>query len=72
MLITQLLHTLFDPMYYSPPDSSVHGILQSRTLDWVAISSSRGSFQPRDQTPVSRIAGGFLLSEPSGKPLMGV
>ena len=43
MLIIQLLQTLFDPMYYSPPDSSVHGILQARTLDWVAIPFSRGS-----------------------------
>ena len=49
-----------DPMDCSPPDSSVHGILQARTLEWVAISFSRGSSQPRDQTQVSRIAGGFF------------
>ena len=35
---------------YSPPGSSVHGILQARKLEWVAITSSRGSSQPRDQT----------------------
>ena len=35
--------TLCDPTYCSPPGSSVHGILQERTLEWVAISSSRGS-----------------------------
>ena len=41
-----------------PPGSSLHGILQTRTLEWVAISSSRGSSQPRDGAQVSRIAGG--------------
>ena len=54
------------------PGSSVHGIFQARILEWVAISSSRGSSQPRDQTHVSFIsciAGGFFTAEPSGKPL---
>ena len=37
----------------SPPGFSVHGIFQARTLEWVDISSSRGSSQPRDQTCVS-------------------
>ena len=40
--------TLCDPMDCSPPGSSVHGILQARILEWVAMSSSRGSSQPRD------------------------
>ena len=40
-------------MDYSPPGSSVHGILQARILEWVAISSSRGSSPPKDQTHVS-------------------
>ena len=44
----------------SPPGSSVHGILQPRILEWVAISSSRGSSWPRDQTQVSCIAGRFF------------
>ena len=48
---------LCDPMDCSPPGSSVHGILQARTLEWVAISFSRGSSQPRDRTLVSRIVG---------------
>ena len=39
----QLHLTLCDSMDYSPPGSSVHGILQARILEWVAISSSRGS-----------------------------
>ena len=43
----------------SPPGSSVHGISQARLLEWVAISFSRGSFWPRDQTQVSCIADRF-------------
>ena len=41
-------------------DSSVHAILQARILEWAAISSSRGSSSPRDQTQVSCIAGIFF------------
>ena len=41
---------------------TVHGILQVRVLEWVAFPFSRGSSQPRDQTQVSRIAGGFFTS----------
>ena len=44
-------------MDYSPPGSSIHGIFQARVLEWVAVSFSRGSFWPRDQTQVSGIAG---------------
>ena len=44
----------------SPPGSSVHGILQARILEWVAISFSRGSSWPRNWTQVSCIAGRFL------------
>ena len=46
----------------NPPGSSVHGILQARILEWVALPFSTGSSQPRDQTQVSRIAGGFFTS----------
>jgi len=46
---------------------SVHGILQARILEWVAFPFSRGSSQPRDQTGVSCIAGGFFTTELSGK-----
>ena len=59
-LYTKLLQpcpTLCDPMGCSSPGSSVHGICQARVLEWVVISSTRGSSQPRDQTRVSRIAG---------------
>jgi len=47
---------------YSPPGSFVHGILQTRILEWVAMPSSRGSSQPRDGTQVSHIAGGFFTT----------
>ena len=54
--------TLCDPIDGSPPGFSVHGILQARILKWVAMPSSKGSFQPRDQTQVSHIADGFFTA----------
>ena len=48
--------TLFDPMDCSPPGFSVHGILQARVLEWVAIPSSRGSSRPRNWTHVSWVS----------------
>ena len=57
VLIAQSCPTLCDPSDYSPPGSSVHGILQARTLEWVVISFSRGSSWTRDRTPVSSVAG---------------
>ena len=54
--VTQSCLTLCDPMDYSPPGSSVHGIFQARILEWVAISFSRGSFQPRDWNCVACIS----------------
>ena len=45
----QLCLTLWDPMDCSPPGSSVHGILQARILEWIAMPSTRGSSRPRDQ-----------------------
>ena len=61
-----------DSMDCSPPGSSVHGILQARILEWVALSFSRGSSWPRDRTHVSCvswIASKFFTTKPSGKPL---
>ena len=46
--VSQTCLILCDPMDCSPPDSSVHGILQANILEWVAIFFSRESFQPRD------------------------
>ena len=57
-LVTQLCPTLLDPIVCSLPGSSVQGIAQARILEWVAISSSRGSSQPKDRTQVSCTAGG--------------
>ena len=55
-LVAQLYPTLCDPMDFSPPGSSIHVIFQVRTLEWVAISSSRGSSQSRDQTCISCVS----------------
>ena len=54
-------------MVYSPPGSSVHGILQARILQWVAIPFSRESAQPRDRSQVSCIAGGFFTILATGE-----
>ena len=60
VLVAQSCQTLCDPMDDSPSGSSVHGILQARILEWVALPFSKGSSQPRDWTQVSCIAGGFF------------
>ena len=56
---------LWDPVDYSPPGSSIHGILQARILEWVAIPFYRGSSQPRDRTTLQADA---LTPEPPGQP----
>ena len=48
--------SLCDPIDCSLPDSSVHGTLQARILEWVAMSSSRGSSRPRDRTHTSYVS----------------
>ena len=53
---------------HGPPDSFVHGILQARLVEWVAIPFSRGSSWPRDWTWVSALQADSLLSELPGKP----
>ena len=58
--VAQLRQTLCDSMVCSPPGSSVHGILQARILEWIAIPFSKGFFPSRDQTQVSLIVGGFF------------
>ena len=55
--VAQACPTLWDPMGYT-----VHGILQARTLEWIAFPLSRGSSQPRDRTQGFHIAGGFFTS----------
>ena len=58
--VVQSCPTLCDPMDCNLPGSSVPGILQARTVEWVAVPFSMGSFQPRDWTQVSHNAGGFF------------
>ena len=60
--------TLCDPIGYSPLGSSVHGILQARTLEEVATHFSRGSSTPRQGAQVSWLQAGSLLSEPPREP----
>ena len=67
-LVTQLCPILFDPIDCSPPGSSVHEILQSRILEWVAIPFSRG-FPDSGIKPGSlALQADSLPSEPPGKP----
>ena len=68
-LVTHLCLTFCDPMDCSPPAFSAHNIFQARILEWVAISSSRGSSWPETE-PVSLVSPAFLAdslpAEPSG------
>ena len=63
VLVNQSCPTLCDPMGYSSPGSSVHGILKAIILEWVAIPFSRGSSQLRDQTCISYVSrtGSWIL-----------
>ena len=56
--VAQSCPTLCDPMDCSPAGSSVHGILQARIMEWVAISFSRGSSRPREGTQVAQLVKG--------------
>ena len=71
----QLCPTLCNPMNHSPPGSPVHGVSQARTLEWVAMLSSRGSSQPRDQKCISCIGRWILYhwatGEAQGPPVFG-
>ena len=66
MKVTQLCKTICDPVDFSPLGSSVHGILQARTLEWVAISFSRESFwiEPSIEPGSPALQAGSLPSEP--------
>ena len=63
---SQLYLTLWDPMNCSLPGSSVHGISQTRMLEWIATSFSSGFSRPRDWTIGSCL---FFTTEPPGKPI---
>ena len=68
MLVTQSCQILCDPMDYSPPSASIHGIFPARILEWVTIAFSRRSCWPRD--PV--LQADVLSSEPLGNCIMSL
>ena len=61
-VLSHSILSIWDLLVYSPSGSSVHGILQARILEWVAMLSSRGSSQPSNWTQVSCIAGRFFAN----------
>ena len=67
-LVAQLCPTLCNPVDCSPPDSSVHGILQARILEWVAISSPEDSPDPEIKSGSPALQEGSLPSEPQRSP----
>ena len=67
-LVAKLYPSLLNSMHCSPPGSSVHGISQTRILEWVVSSFSRGSSWPRDRIFISCIADGFFTTQLPGKP----
>ena len=71
-LITQSYLTLCNPMGCSPPGSSVHGILQARILEWVAISFSRGSSRPGIQPTSSALQVDSSPQSHQGSPSVGI
>ena len=64
---------LCNSMDCSPPGSSIHGILQARILEWVALPSSRGSSQPSDRTRISYVSctGRRVLSHGAAREALG-
>ena len=69
ILVAQSCPTICDSTDCSPPGSPVHGILQARILEWVAISFCKWSSRPRDITKVSLTAGRFFTLWATGKVL---
>ena len=72
MSVAQSSLTACNPMDYSPPGSSVHGIVQAGIPQWVAMPSSRGSSRLREETEVSCVAGRLLTAAAPGKPRAAV
>ena len=72
VVVELLSHVLLfcNPMDCSLPDSSVQGFSQGRTLEWAAISSSKGSSDPGIEPVPPTLADGFFTTEPPGKPLL--
>ena len=70
VLVVQSCPILCDPMYYSPPGSSAHGISQARVLKWVAISSSRDLPDLGLEPGLLRFRQSLCCLEPPGKPII--
>ena len=68
-LVVKSCLTLCNPVESNLPGSSVHGIFQARILEWIAISFSKASYWPRDQTCVPCFGRWILTAEPPGKSL---
>ena len=71
-LFSQSFPTVCDPVDCSPPGSFLHGVLQARILEWVAVTSSRASFRSRDRIAIfwsPALAGGFFTTSTPGKPV---
>ena len=68
VLVTESCLTLCDPMDCSPPGSSVHGILQTRILEWVAIPFSKGSSNSGIKAGSTELQANSLPSESPGTP----
>ena len=68
VLVTLPCPTLCNPMNHSPPGSSVHGILQARILEWIAISFSRDLPDPGVKPTSPAMADEIFITEPSEKP----
>ena len=66
--VASVMSDSFNPMDYSPPGTSLHGISQARILEWVEISFSRGSFPPWDRNCVSYFLNWRLVSLPLASP----
>ena len=71
VLVAQLCSVVCNPMDCTPPGSSVHGILQARILEWIAIPFFRGFSWPRNQTQVSCLAGRFFTIWATREALKG-
>ena len=69
VLVAQLCPALCNPMDYSLPGSSVHGVLQVRIPEWVAMPSSRGIFLTQGLNLGLLLCRQTLSSGPAGKPL---
>ena len=67
--VAQLCLTLWDPMDYSLPGSSIHGVVQPRVLEWVTISFSRDLLNPEVEPKSPTLQVVTLPSEPPGMPI---